>query len=82
MKDKLTTEEIFTMVSEEKSTHREFRVSPSGKNYELHVWRSALGQIWIWACKNYVKPLSKSFAYWSHTNGWKIRCKNQFVEII
>lgn len=82
MKDKFTTEEILKMVSEEKSTHREFRVSPNGKHYELHVWRSGLGQIWVWACENFVKPQSKSFGHWTSEKGWNFRAKNRFVEIV
>ena len=82
MRDKFTTEEIVALVSKEKSTHREFRTAPNGKKYELHVWRSALGQIGVWACENYVKPQSMSFGHWTDFSGWNFRCKNRFVEIV
>ena len=82
MKEKFTTAEIIALVSEEKSNYREFRTAPNGKKYELNVFRSGLGQIWVWACENYVKPQSKSFGHWTDTKGWNFRCKNRFVEIV
>ena len=58
------------------------KVNDKGVTYEVQVWRSALGHVYIWACENRVKSQSKSFASYSKWSGWHFRCKNRFIEVI
>ena len=82
MKEIISGKELVEMVS---GTEREVRIikeNTKGVRYELHVWRSNLGHVFVWCCENRVKLSSKSFASYSDWRGWNFRCKNRFIEIV
>ena len=82
MKEIISGKELVEMVSGENREVRIVKENAKGVRYELHVWRSNLGHVFVWCCKGWVKPQSKSFASYSEWRGWNFRCKNRFVEII
>ena len=82
MRDKFTRAEIEALVPNEMDSYREYRVSPKGVRYELHVWRNMCNHVWVWACKNSIKMSSMSFTNWEIDGERKQRCSNRFVEIV
>jgi hypothetical protein len=82
MKDKFTRAELEALVPNEMDEYREYRVSPKGVTYEIHVWRNMCNHVWVWACKNRIKMSSLSFTNWVIGGERSQRCSNRFVEII
>lgn len=82
MKELISGKELVEMVDGSESFVRIYKENPMGVRYEIQVWRSALGIVYVWCCQNRVKKSSKSFASYSKWRGWNFRCKNRFIEIL
>lgn len=82
MRELISGKELVEMVSGSEREVRLYKENSNGVRYELKVWRSNLGHVYVWCCENRVKLSSKSFAYYSKWSGWSFRCKNRFIEIV
>ena len=82
MKEIVSGKALVEMVDGTNRFARFKKVNAKGVTYEVQVWRSALGTVYIWACENRVKRQSKSFASYSKWSGWNFRCKNRFIKVI
>ena len=82
MKDWFTTEYIFNLIKDRYEYRNFYKWTPADNRYELKVVRMNTGDVYVWACENYIKPHSKCFArYDSLTKKWTKR-GNRFVKII
>ena len=82
MRELISGKELVELVSGSERDVRFVKENSKGVCYEVHVWRSALGHVYVWCCENRVKLSSKSFASYSKWSGWSFRCKNRFIEIL
>ena len=82
MRELVSGKELVELVSGSERDVRLYKENSKGVRYELHVWRSNLGHVYVWCCENRVKLSSKSFASYSKWSGWSFRCKNRFIEIL
>lgn len=82
MKDRFSTEYIFNLIKDTDIFCDYYHRAPDHKRYELKVVRMNTGDVYVWACENFIKLNSKCFArYDSLAKKWTQR-KNRFVEII
>ena len=82
MRELVSGSELVALVDGSERNVRFHKENAKGVRYEVQVWRSALGTVYVWCCKNRVKLSSKSFAAYSKWSGWSFRCKNRFIEIL
>ena len=76
-----TTDQILDFVKGTDTYRKSYREVPDQKPFELQVVRMNTGDVYVWACENYSKPHSKSFArYDCITKQWTQR-NNRFVKI-
>ena len=81
MKRTYTTQQILDMVPTEWSKVRDYAVNDKGVKYEYMITRLGTNMVWVWACENYIKQSSVSFACWNGKE-WIKKKRNKFIEII
>lgn len=81
MRDQYTTEQILDFVKDTDTYRNFYNRTPDHKRFELQVVRMNTGDVYVWACENYIKPHSKSFARYDCIKKQWTQRNNRFVKI-